>query len=121
MAGVGIQLVSTPSQQFFAEVGGGQVSTKSDIVIQGQESTITTSLATARIGASQVLSDLLKLEFDGDYSTAEDLVTTTAEAGISLRLTGGAIKYSYRVRGRKDGDNESTNVTDSSVSFTYGF
>lgn len=117
LAGVGIQLLNTDSQSLFAEAGAGQVMTKYDDI----DDDTTSSIATARIGATQTLSDLIKLELDADYSTAEKLVTTTGEAGISLRIPGGAIKYSYRVRSSAFDGGDSVDVKDSSVSFNYGF
>lgn len=121
LAGVGIQLINTESQKLFAEAGAGQLFTRFETVAPGQESTESTGIAIGRLGASQVLSDLIKFELDADYATAEDLVTTTAEAGISLRTAGGAIKYSYRSRTSQFGDEDRISTNDSSVTFTYGF
>lgn len=118
LAGVGIQLIDTQSQSLFAEAGGGQVSTKYDDTIA---TTDTSGIALARLGAWQTLTEFIKLEVDADYSTAKDLVQTTAEAGISLRVPGGAIKYSHRFRSTTLGDADSIDVTDSSISFNYGF
>jgi len=121
LAGVGIQLIDTESQKLFAEAGAGQLFTKLEMVAPGQESTETSGIAIGRLGASQILSDLIKLELDADYATAEDLVTTSAEAGISIRASGGAIKYSYRTRTSQFGDEDRISTNDSSISFNYGF
>lgn len=123
LAGLGIQLLNTETTQLFAEAGAGQVATEFDFIdpVTGENFESTDGIATARLGAAQTLSDLIKLELDADYSTAEDLVTQTAEAGISLRIPGGAIKYSQRFRSSQLGDAEAVEVTDSSVSFNYGF
>jgi len=123
LAGVGIQLLNTDSQSLFAEVGAGQVATTFDFNDEttGKAFKETTGIATARLGAAQTLSDLIKLELNADYSTAKDLVTTSAEAGISLRIPGGAVKYSYRLRSSTFGDNDAIDEADSSVSFNYGF
>lgn len=122
LGGLGIQLISTDSQSLFAEAGVGQVSTKFTTVdIDGENTTSDTQIAQARFGAVQTLSDLIKFELDGVYSTAEDIVQSSAEAGISLAIPGGAIKYSYRVRSTEVGDADPVSNTDSSVSFTYGF
>jgi len=118
LAGVGIQLIDTQSQSLFAEAGAGQVSTNYDATIAVTD---TTGIAIARLGAWQILTEFIKLELDADYSTAKDLVQTSAEAGISLRVPGGAVKYSHRFRSIAIGDAEANNVTDSSISFNYGF
>lgn len=122
LLGVGIQLIDNKTQNLYAEVGAGQLSTEYDTTLGLGEDTVTSGIATARLGATQTLSDLLKLELDADYSTADDLVQSTAEAGISLKIPGGAaIKYSHRYRSVAIGDADATSVTDSSVSFNYGF
>lgn len=118
LAGVGIQLISTETQSLFAEAGAGQESTKFD---DGFDTTVTSGIATARLGATQILSDLIKFEVDADYSTAEDLVETTASAGVSLKISGGAIKYTHNFRSVTAGDSDAVESTDSVVSFNYGF
>lgn len=119
LAGVGIQLFNTDTQSLYAEAGAGVVDTK--FRINGVSSEETTGIATARMGAAQVLSDLIKLELNADYSTADELVSAAAEAAISLRIPGGAIKYSYRIRSFDTEGQEQFNETDSSISFNYGF
>lgn len=116
--GVGLQLLSNASQSLYVEAGAGQTSVKSGL---DDGETITDDSAIARLGAVQTLSDLLKFELDGEYTTTDELVQTSAEAGIALRITGGAIKYTYRIRSNKLGDEKSENITDSYVSFQYGF
>lgn len=122
LGGFGIQLISNDSQSVFAEAGIGQVQTKfTSLDINGENVTAESQITQARFGAVQTLSDLIKFELDGVYSTAEDLVQSSAEAGISLAIPGGAIKYSYRLRSTEIGDAEPVDTKDSSVSFTYGF
>jgi len=117
-AGIGLQLLASDSQSLFIEAGAGQTTVNSALDGVDAESN---GSAIGRLGGHQVLSDLLKFEIDADYTTTDDLVQTSAEAGIALRITGGSIKYSYRVRGSKLGDADTESVTDSSVSFQYGF
>lgn len=121
VTGLGIQLINTETTRLFGEIGAGQLTTKYDDTFLGTESSVDTTFTTARIGAEQTVSDLIKLELDGDYLASDDLEQTTAEAGVSLRVAGGAIKYSYRVRSNTVGDLDADNVTDSSVSFNYNF
>ena len=117
-AGLGIQLLNTATTTLYAEAGAGQTSTKfrtAGVLDQDTDSTV------ARVGASQVLTDFFKLELDGDYSTSDLLDKTTAEAGISFRVPGGAIKYTYRVFNTKRPDQPAVDTTDSFVSFSYSF
>jgi len=117
-AGVGLQLLNSATQTLFAEVGAGQTTTEFSapgVMKQETDSTI------ARVGASQVLTDFFKLELDGDYSTSDLVDRTTAEAGLSFRVPGGAIKYTYRARNTEFSGQPSVETTDSSVSFNYNF
>ena len=117
-AGLGIQLLNTATTTLYAEAGAGQSSTKfrtAGVLDQDTDSTI------ARVGASQVLTGLFKLELDGDYSTSDVLDKTTAEAGISFRVPGGAIKYIYRTINTKRPEQPAVDTTDSFVSFSYSF
>lgn len=122
LGGLGIQLVSTATQSLFAEAGVGQVQTKfTTLDFNGENATADSQIAQARFGAVQTLSELIRFELDGIYATAEDLIQSSVEAGISLAVPGGAIKYSYRLRTTEIGDAEPVDTKDSSVSFTYGF
>jgi len=64
--------------------------------VSGSDTNDTLSLL--RASYRQILSDLLRLEFDLDFFDGDSLRQTVAEAGISARIPGGAIKYSYRIR-----------------------
>lgn len=118
-AGLGIRLLDSATTSLFAEIGAGQSSTKFDSVnnIPDQD----TNSTTARVGASQILTNFFKLELDGDFTTAEDIERTTAQAGISFRVPGGAIKYTYRARTTEVDGQEAVDTNDSFVSFNYGF
>jgi len=118
-AGLGIQLLNSKNTSLFAEVGGGRTSTKFDSTTgfakQDTNSTI------ARVGASQLLTDFLRLELDADYMTSDKQDRTNAEAGLALRVAGGAIKYTYRVQNIGQEGFEDVDRTDSFVSYNYGF
>ncbi len=120
-AGLGIQLLNTNMTSLFMEVGAGQTTTKFDNTFLGTENKTIISSNIARMGAQQVLSDFIKLEIDGDYATSDESEQTTAEAGLSLRIPGGSVKYSYRIIKLEIGNNEPVETTDSSVSFSYEF
>jgi len=123
--GVGIQLINTESSSMFGELGAGQTQTLFEKVeVNGIATTIPDESSTstlARVGATQTLSDLFKLEFDANYTILEKSVQTGAEAGASFRIPGGAIKYSYRFKSTEPDGLEAVETTDSFVSFTYGF
>nr|MBX2840100.1 DUF481 domain-containing protein [Gammaproteobacteria bacterium] len=145
-AGVGIQLINSNTQNLYAEVGTGQTSTKfaaistgtqlsgsdaariaacapnANLNVAGIDSCTQDSNTTvARIGATQILTDYFKLELDGDYATSGDVDQTTAEAGLSLRMVGGALKYTYRLRNTEVKGQEDVDTTDSFVSYSYNF
>lgn len=120
LAGVGIQLIDSESRSLFAEAGAGQLMTKYEFD-NATTDTDSSGIATARIGAIQVLGELIKFEINADYSSADETIQQTAEAGVSVRVPGGAVKYSRRFRSIAIGDLDATDVTDSSVSFNYGF
>lgn len=120
-AGVGYQFIDTATRSFFLEASATRVSTRFDSVNGVDTPKLETTVGTARFGAVQKLSELLKFELDASYSTSDDLVQSNAEAGVSIRVPGGAIKYSQRFRSSTVGDNDAVDVTDSSVSFNYGF
>jgi len=111
--------LNTASTNFFAEVGQGKTTTKyaaeTGFAEQDTDSTI------ARVGASQVLTDFFKLELDGEYKLSDPVDRTTAEAGLSFKVPGGAIKYTYRVRSEEPNGQPAIDTTDSFVSFNYGF
>jgi len=118
-AGVGIQLINTQTTNFFAEVGAGKTSTKFDAETLRAKQDVDSTVA--RVGASQVLTDFFRLELDGDYTTSDVVDRTTAEAGLSFKVPGGAIKYTYRVRNEEVDGLPSVDTSDSFVSFNYGF
>ena len=116
LGGVGYRLFSAPGKFLYAEVGLGARTTE---FIDGTDSD--DSLGVLRAGYLQVLSELFRLEFDLDVIDGESLLQTTAEAGISVRIPGGALKYSYRFR-RVDPENGDTVEDDDTfLSFSYGF
>lgn len=116
LAGVGNQFINTDSQQLWAEVGAGQRNTEFD---NGTDSSDT--LAVARAGFSQKLADLVRLELNaktyrGDTATESDL-----EAGVSLRVSGGSIKYVYAIRRLKPENGDAIEDDHSYVTFSYNF
>ena len=79
------------------------------------------TLGLLRADFSQVLSNLLRLELDLDYTDGEALRQATAEASIAIRVPSGAIKFSYRTRRISPDNADTIEDSDSFVSFRYGF
>ncbi len=125
VGGIGYSLFSSPDKSLFVEAGLGARRTEfleSDGLATGLSGSDTNdTLSLLRASYRQILSDLLRLEFDLDFFDGDSLRQTVAEAGISARIPGGAIKYSYRIRRVDPDDGASVEDDDSFVSFTYGF
>ncbi len=116
LLGVGAQLIQTEEQSLFAELGAGYQTTEfSDDLEQSG------SIGVARAGYRHVLADLILLELDADLDMAEELTTSILESGISLRVPGGSVKFSYRSTRYEVGDEDAVTQSDSFVSFSYGF
>jgi putative salt-induced outer membrane protein YdiY len=116
LTGLGIQFSNTDLLSLWGELGAGYRSTEFENDLENSEST-----AVARAGFRQVLSDLVALEIDLDSDISETISTSTLETGIAVRVSGGALRYSYRTRRLKVEDQDSVSSSDSFVSFSYGF
>ncbi len=119
LGGIGLSLLANEKQQVVLEAGIGYQA------IAYAEQTgldeVNSSVGVLRGRASQVLSDLFKLELDADVFTTDAFLESRLEAGVSMRVQRGAIKLSYRVR-RIDLDGlEAISETDTAVGFTLGF
>ncbi len=116
LAGAGAQFISTEQQSLWAELGAGKRDTK---FVNGANSTET--LGVLRMGFYQVLQDLIRFELDLNAVKGEALTETQAEAGVSVRTAGGAIKFSYRIRRFTPETGPAIEDSDTSVSFNYSF
>lgn len=116
IAGAGYQISNSREQSLWAEVGAGARNTQ---FLDDSESDDTLFLV--RAGFHQILSELLRLELDFDLVDGESLTETTAEAGIAVRIPGGAVKFSYRTRRLEPDGAEAIEDDDTFVSFSYGF
>ena len=119
LGGFGVQLVATELRQVSLEAGVGyQMVTYADEI--NLEDT-GAGLGMVRGYASQILSDLFRLELNGDILTSDETTETNLEAGISMRLAQGAIKVIHRIR-RVDSDGlAEIDDSDTAVAFTVGF
>lgn len=115
-AGVGYQLRPAKGQFLSLEAGAAFQQTEFS---NGTEADDTLGLL--RADFSQVLSNLLRLELDLDYTDGESLSQATAEASIAIRVPSGAIKFSYRTRRISPDNGDTIEDEDSFVSFSYGF
>ena len=119
VGGLGIQLISNARRQAWLEAGLGFRTT--DYTTESGIEKAEDGLGLVRGGASQVLSDLFKLEFNGDVTAGDSYLQTQIEAGVSIRLPQGAVKVSHRIR-RVDIDGLDTiDDSDTSIAFTVGF
>ena len=114
-AGLGAQWANSPAQSLILEVGAGSRNTEA---LDGTESDETIGLV--RGSLRRWLGDALRLEFDADAEIGEEVVETTTETGLALRLGTGAIKVSYRTRRLSPEEGESVSDSDTFVSYNFG-
>ena len=114
--GAGYQLSASPQQSLYFEAGAGVRNTQFSNDTENDD-----TLTLFRAGFYQTLSSLFRLELDFDLVDGETLTETTAEAGIAIRVPGGAVKFSYRARTLDPEGGESIEDEDTFVSFSYGF
>lgn len=119
--GVGIELINTDTQNLFAEVGVFQVTSivaATELSAEFNESVVSSGFA---VGGTQLIADLIKLEIDAEYLTSDNLDVSTAEAGISVKIPNGALKYSFNYISSTIGEAESIENSSSSISVKYNF
>ncbi len=116
LTGVGLQVSDSDTRSLWGELGAGYRSTEFENDVENSDAT-----GVARAGFKQILSDLVALELDFDSNFSDAISTSTLEAGLAVRVSGGALKYSHRTRRSKLEDQDSVSSTDSFVSFSYGF
>lgn len=116
LGGAGIQVFYSSERSLWLEGGVGLRNTEFDNGSDTED-----DLALVRGGFHQVLADLVRFELDIDAYSGSERLETTTEAGISLRVSGGALKYSYRIRQVRQDDLPTVETSDAFVSFSYGF
>ena len=119
IGGVGVQPISSAKQQLWLEAGIGyrMIDFTSETGLEDADEQV----GTVRGGFSQVLSDLFKLQLDADVFSSPSYTQSQLEAGISMRISQGAVKLSHRLR-RVDIDKlDSVDDSETAVSFTVGF
>ena len=119
VSGLGYELINTAQRQAWLEAGLGFRST--DYTPESGIEESEEGLGLIRGRASQVLSDLLRLEVDGNFTASNSYLESQLEIGVSLRLAQGAIKISQRIRRIEFDEFDTINETDTSVGFTVGF
>ena len=117
LGGLGYALVSTQQTQLWVEAGVGSRNTE----FEGAIEDTTDTFGVVRAAFSQVLANLLRFEVDLDAIQGETLLETSAEAGISIRIPAGSVKFSYRARRLDPDEGETIDDEDSFVSYSYGF
>lgn len=116
IVGAGYQISATPQQSIWAEAGAGVRNTQFT-----NDTEFDDTLTLLRAGFHRTLSSLFRLELDFDLVDGESLTETTAEAGIAVRIPGGAVKFSYRARTLDPDEGQKIEDEDTFVSFSYGF
>ena len=119
LAGAGLQLISTAQRQawFEGSLGYRVTGYASDVGIEESSE----ALGIMRGTGFQVLADLFKIDVDGSLTGSELQLQAELEAGVSMRLPQGAIRFSYSVR-RTDIDGvEPVNDSGSAIGFTVAF
>lgn len=119
IGGVGVKLIATARQQLWLETGLGY--RMIDFTPETGLEDADEQVGTVRGGASQVLSDLFKLQLDADVFSSPSYTQSQLEAGISLRVSQGAIKVSHRVRRVDIDELDAVDDSETAVSFTVGF
>lgn len=120
LTGVGVEFLSSDTQSLFAELGVGYRTTEFESEF-GNELENSDTTGVARVGFKQIFADLLSFELDADTDVSDTISSSTAEAGIAVRVSGGALKYSYRTRRFEADGSDAITSSDSFVSFNYGF
>lgn len=119
LGGIGIQLVTTSTRQVSLETGVGYQLI--DYASETGLDEVGEGVGTLRGSASQILSDLFKLELDADIFKSQSSLESRVEAGVLMRLGQGAVKLSHRIR-RVDFDGiAAIDDSDTAVAFTLGF
>jgi len=117
MLGAGYKFLSTETTTVWAELGAGVRTTDfEDNRIDRDE-----SFVLGRASYRQALLQLFKFEFDVEAIQSDKLSENLTEAGISMRLGGGSIKYGYRRRQQQEKDQPTVTNDDTFLSFVYGF
>ena len=119
LGGLGIQLVATAARQVSLEAGLGY-----QLIDYAEETgldEVGSGVGVVRGYASQILSDLFRVELNANVFTSDSYFESNLEAGVSMRLAQGAIKVSHRIR-RIDSDGlAELDDSDTVVAFTVGF
>lgn len=119
IGGLGILFIATEARQLSFETGVGYQSIDYAEVTGLDDDG--SGVGVVRGYASQILSDLFRLELSGNTFASESYLEFNLEAGLSMRLAQGAVKISRRIR-RIDSDGIAEfNDSETAVAFTVGF
>ena len=119
LSGLGFDLINTAQRQVWLEAGMGFRSI--DYSQDSGNEKAEEALGLIRGRASQVLSDLFRLELDGDITASSSYLESELELGVSMRVSQGAVKISHRIRRIEFDEFDSISDSDTSVGFTLGF
>jgi len=87
--------------------------------ISGEENS--EAIAVARAAAIHQLFETVQLNVEFDASAGDDVDQAELEAGISLRIPTGSLRYSYRQQWLRFGDADIVRDGSSFFSYSFGF
>lgn len=117
LVGMGYRFITSETQALWAEVGTGYRSIEFRDNLEEQEE----SLLVGRGGFRQSLAELFQLELDVKATQGESVTDLVAEAGISVFIGTGYLKYGYRTRRITQDNQPSVTDSDNYFGFVYGF
>ena len=116
LLGMGYRFLASDTQALWAEAGSGYRTIE---FRDGSE--LDESLLVGRGGFRQSLAQLFQLELDARVAQGDTVTESVAEAGISVYVGSGYLKYGYRTRRISQDNLPSVSDSDTYFSFTYGF
>ncbi len=116
--GVGIRLIETDTQSLDVEAGLTHVTFRDVDAGELEDADI---FGGVNVNGSQVVFDLVKLNFQTSFLASEDVNEYGAEIGIAVRVAQGSIRYRYRYVGIDVEGLDLLSTNTSAISFDYGF
>lgn len=116
VAGVGVEPVRTDTTTIYAEIGAGTQEFEFESGTETSE-----AIAVARAAAFHLPAENVQLSAEIDASKGEDVEQAEFEAGISLGVPTGSLRYSYRKQWLRIGDGETLEDGKSFFSYSFGF
>jgi len=114
--GGGYRFIATEITALWAEIGAGARATEFSNRPERDD-----NFVLGRGSYRQIIATLFKFEFDVEAIQSDGFKEDAADAAISVKLGGGALKYGYRRSNFKQDNKPTLTESDSYVSFSYSF